>query len=245
MINDHFTDSRDTWSLWQAIQTITDYKPPPQACDDDTSLPDALNHFYSWFEMQNDTPAQKLPTHPNDQVLCLSPAGVRKTLSRINPRKAAGPDNIPGHVLKDCVEHRLLNSFSLRLWEPWTQLTPPLSETPYKPLSPEMWTISPPPTLPHHIKNCQTSLCNSKCATHRWVCLYKPTVVTHSPLFSLDTFTLYSVYIIPQNTLYVIYVCLYAHALQITLHCSPASCFNLSLFAHVQYLWGIRYTNIL
>ncbi len=32
-INNHFTDSRDTRSLWQAIQTITDYKPPPQACD--------------------------------------------------------------------------------------------------------------------------------------------------------------------------------------------------------------------
>ncbi len=62
------------------------YKPPPQACDDDTSLPDALNHFYSRFEMQNDTSAQKLPTPPNDQALCLSPADVRKTLSRINPR---------------------------------------------------------------------------------------------------------------------------------------------------------------
>ncbi len=93
-INNHFTDSRDTRSLWQAIQTITDYKPPPQACDEDTSLPDALNHFYSRFEMQNDTPAQKLPTPPNDRALCLSPADVRKTLSRINPRKAAGPDNI-------------------------------------------------------------------------------------------------------------------------------------------------------
>ncbi len=58
-INNHFTDSRDTRSLWQAIQTITDYKPPPQACDDDPSLPDTLNHFYSRFEMQNDTPAQK------------------------------------------------------------------------------------------------------------------------------------------------------------------------------------------
>ncbi len=99
-INNHFTDSRDT--LWQAIQTITDYKPPPQACDDDPSLPDTLNHFYSRFEMQNDTPAQKLPTPPNDQALCLSAADVRKTLSRINPRKAAGPDNIPGRVLKDC-----------------------------------------------------------------------------------------------------------------------------------------------
>ncbi len=52
--------------------------------------------------MQNDTPAQKLPTPPNDQALCLSAADVRKTLSRINPRKAAGPDNIPGRVLKDC-----------------------------------------------------------------------------------------------------------------------------------------------
>ncbi len=61
-----------------------------------------LNHFYSRFEMQNDTPAQKLPTPPNDQALCLSPADVKNTLSRINPRKAAGPDNIPGHVLKDC-----------------------------------------------------------------------------------------------------------------------------------------------
>ncbi len=101
-INNHFTDSRDTRSLWQAIQTITDYKPPPQACDEDTSLPDALNHFYSRFEMQNDTPAQKLPTPPNDRALCLTPADVRKTLSRINPRKAAGPDNIPGRVLKDC-----------------------------------------------------------------------------------------------------------------------------------------------
>ncbi len=34
----------------------------------------------------------------------LSPADVRKTLSRINPPKAAGPDNIPGRVLKDCAE---------------------------------------------------------------------------------------------------------------------------------------------
>ncbi len=99
----NFTDSRDSRSLCQAIQTITDYKPPPQACDDDTSLPDALNHFYSRFEMQNDTPGQ-LPTPPNDQALCLSPADIRKTLSRINPLKAAGPDNIPGRILKDCAE---------------------------------------------------------------------------------------------------------------------------------------------
>ncbi len=100
-INNHFTDSRDTRSLWQAIQTITDYKPPPQACDDDPSLPDTLNHFYSRFEMQNDTPAQKT-AHTSQRPGAQSAADVRKTLSRINPRKAAGPDNIPGRVLKDC-----------------------------------------------------------------------------------------------------------------------------------------------
>ncbi|KAL0195209.1 hypothetical protein M9458_008781, partial [Cirrhinus mrigala] len=101
-INNNFNDSKDTRSLSQAIQTITDYKPLPQASDDDTSLPDALNHFYSRFEIQNNTPAQKLHTSPNDQVLCLSAADVRKTLSRINPRKAVGPDNIPGRVLREC-----------------------------------------------------------------------------------------------------------------------------------------------
>ncbi len=80
-------------------------KPPPQAFDaDNTSLPDALDHFYSRFETQNYTHAQKLLTPPNDQALCLSPADVRKTISKINPRKAVGPDNIPGRALKDCAE---------------------------------------------------------------------------------------------------------------------------------------------
>ncbi len=47
---------------------------PAQACDEDTSLPDALNHFYSRFEMQNDTPAQKLPHLPTTRrFVCLQP----------------------------------------------------------------------------------------------------------------------------------------------------------------------------
>lgn len=99
-INHHFQDSRDTWSLWQGIQTITDYKPPPQTCDSNISLCNLFAHFYGL----NNTPAQKSPSPLNDQVLCLSPASVKKSLSMINPCKAAGPDNIPGRVLKDCAE---------------------------------------------------------------------------------------------------------------------------------------------
>ncbi len=49
----------------------------------------------------------------------------------------------------------------------------------------------------------------------------------------------YCVHKIPQKTdcnIRLIYVCLQARAPQITLHRFPASCLNVSLFAHVHYL---------
>ncbi|MCJ8729503.1 hypothetical protein PDJAM_G00107090 [Pangasius djambal] len=60
----------------------------------------ALNDFYARFEAQNGMTARKTTPSPNDQVLCLTTADVRKPLHRVNPRKAAGPDNIPGRVLR-------------------------------------------------------------------------------------------------------------------------------------------------
>ncbi len=97
-----FSDSRDTRSLWQGIQTITDYNPPPQTCDSTIPLLNELNAFFARFEAQNSTTAQKTPPPPGDQVMTLSPDSVRRSLSRINARKAPGPDNIPGRVLRDC-----------------------------------------------------------------------------------------------------------------------------------------------
>ncbi len=96
-----FSDSRDTRSLWQGIQTITDYKPPPQTCDSTIPLLNELNAFFACFEAQNSTTAQKTPPPPGDQVMMLSSDSVRRSLSRINARKAPGPDNIPGRVLRD------------------------------------------------------------------------------------------------------------------------------------------------
>ncbi|KAK2899445.1 hypothetical protein Q8A73_012574 [Channa argus] len=55
------------------------------------------------FEAQNNVKARK-PTPPSDQVLCLTTAEVRKTLCRVNPRKSAEPDNVPGSVLRECAE---------------------------------------------------------------------------------------------------------------------------------------------
>ena len=98
----HFSDSRDTRSLWQGLQTIMDYKPTLQTCNNSTPLLNELNNFFTRFEAHNSTPAMKSPLPPGEQALTLSPDKVRSTLSRINARKASGPDNIPGRVLKDC-----------------------------------------------------------------------------------------------------------------------------------------------
>ncbi|KAI4879702.1 hypothetical protein NFI96_007538, partial [Prochilodus magdalenae] len=103
-VHSHFRDSGDTRRMWQGIQAITNYRTAPPACDSDASLPDALNHFYARFETQNSMTARKTTPPPDDQVLCLTEADVRKTLRRVNPRKAAGPDNIPGRVLKECAD---------------------------------------------------------------------------------------------------------------------------------------------
>ncbi|KAK3521200.1 hypothetical protein QTP70_000479 [Hemibagrus guttatus] len=49
-IHGHFQSSGDTRRMWQSIQSITNYRPAPPACDSDASLPDALNSFYAQFE---------------------------------------------------------------------------------------------------------------------------------------------------------------------------------------------------
>ncbi|GAA6109013.1 uncharacterized protein LOC113663549 isoform X1, partial [Tachysurus ichikawai] len=103
-IHSHFQDSGDTRRMWLGIQAITNYKTASPACDSDASLPDALNDFYARFEVQNKVTARKTIPPTDDQVLCLSTADVRRSLCRVNPRKAAGPDNIPGRVLRECAE---------------------------------------------------------------------------------------------------------------------------------------------
>ncbi len=112
-------------------------------------------------------------------------------------------------------------AFSPRLWEPWTQITPPPSETPCKPLPPETWT--PPPPTKHPTPNTQHPTPNTlqpyhtkektvnffvqfKCATHRWVGLYKPPVAAHSPLC-----TRHFSYTIPQKTQRYMYVYMLMH----------------------------------
>ena len=103
-IEEHFTNYSDPRRMWQGIQAITDYKPAhitPQSSD--ASLPEELNLFYGRFDKDNSV----------QQPLTLSPADVFAALSRINPRKAAGPDGVPGRVYRACAE---------QLTEVWTDI---------------------------------------------------------------------------------------------------------------------------
>ncbi|KAK3573214.1 hypothetical protein QTP86_015131, partial [Hemibagrus guttatus] len=63
-----------------------------------------LRQGSDWKQCKNDVTARKAIPPPEDQVLCLTTADVRKTLCRVSPRKSAGPDNIPGRVLRECTE---------------------------------------------------------------------------------------------------------------------------------------------
>jgi hypothetical protein len=85
--------------MWEGLQTITDNKGTSSSVmATETSLPDELNIFYACFEADNTEPSQKFLAAPDDQVLSLSEADMRKTLKRVNTHKAAIPDGIPVRV---------------------------------------------------------------------------------------------------------------------------------------------------
>ncbi|KAI4904010.1 hypothetical protein NFI96_023856, partial [Prochilodus magdalenae] len=69
-------------------------RPPPS--NDSTDFLNILNTYFSRFKESNSIPIMKAPLSPDDEVLCLDPADVQMALRKVNPQKAAGPDNIPG-----------------------------------------------------------------------------------------------------------------------------------------------------
>ncbi len=100
-VQDFFQDPGNTRRMWQGIQAITDYKAAPLLCDSDTGFLNNLNNYFGRFDTANTTPARKMTPHLDEQPLSLATADVRRTLKGVNTRKAAGPDNIPGRMLKE------------------------------------------------------------------------------------------------------------------------------------------------
>ncbi|KAI4883718.1 hypothetical protein NFI96_007205 [Prochilodus magdalenae] len=97
--------SADSRRMWQGLRHITDYQQRSrEVTTSHTTLPDELNEFYARFEALNPDTQRGVMAEGSTQnsSLAVTSVEVCKTLKKINPRKAAGPDNIPGHALKVC-----------------------------------------------------------------------------------------------------------------------------------------------
>lgn len=66
------------------------------------TLPDELNSIYAHFDLLSDESTAKSAGPPEEQPLSVSIADVKRSLLGGDMSKAAGPDNIPGCVLKSC-----------------------------------------------------------------------------------------------------------------------------------------------
>lgn len=121
-------------------------------CQSDPLFPDELNTIYGHFESKNTMQAQRLLSASNSQTLQLTTAEVQKALTSINPCKDAGPDKIPGQVLKKCAEQLkdiFTNIFNISLCQAVVPICPksaaimpvpkkpnPAGPTDFRPLAP-------------------------------------------------------------------------------------------------------------
>ena len=103
-IQSYYTGS-DARRMWQGLQTITDYKGKhSRKLPSDASLPDELNAFYARFNASNTEACMRAPAVPDNCLIMLSIADVSKTFKQVNIHKAEGPDELPGRVLRACVD---------------------------------------------------------------------------------------------------------------------------------------------
>ncbi|KAJ8353566.1 hypothetical protein SKAU_G00211330 [Synaphobranchus kaupii] len=100
---------------------MTNYRPSHLSAEEgDPQLVEELNSFFARFETAPTVAAtahtnaryKVVPTEaatatphtPTQSSIVLKEHEVRRTLKAVNPRKAAGPDGVPGRVLRDCAD---------------------------------------------------------------------------------------------------------------------------------------------
>jgi hypothetical protein len=90
--------------MWQDLLTITDYKgKQSREMHSNTSLQDELNK-YARFEASNTETCMRASAVTDGCVITLSTADGNKTFKQVNTHKAAGPDGLPGRVLRACAD---------------------------------------------------------------------------------------------------------------------------------------------
>ena len=77
------------------------------------TLPDELNAFYIRFEASNTEACMRAPAFLDDCVITVSVTDVSKTFKQVNIHKAAGPDRLPGCILRSQTNWQVCFSLSL------------------------------------------------------------------------------------------------------------------------------------
>ncbi|XP_029351627.1 uncharacterized protein LOC115037317 isoform X2 [Echeneis naucrates] len=103
--------SNNAREVWQGIHDITNFR-GRHASTADLSAPKAekLNNFFARFgSSQQHSSVPALPPPPSPPGSCTTPLtvqepNVRQVLRAVNPRKATGPDGVPGKVLRACAD---------------------------------------------------------------------------------------------------------------------------------------------
>ena len=98
---DEDISSASSRDLWRGTSKVTGYKPKSKGItDDDSTLPDRFNQFYSRFDRPvTTTPPNAVESNP---PLIVMNADTRRVLSNLKTNKAAGPDGISPRLLRNC-----------------------------------------------------------------------------------------------------------------------------------------------
>ncbi|XP_072771248.1 uncharacterized protein [Nerophis lumbriciformis] len=103
--------SKNSREVWRGIHDITNFRGcNTTTADQSATLAEELNCFFARFETpQRHSSAPALPPPPPGSgatPLTVQEHSVRRVLLAVNPRKATGPDGVPGKVLRTCA-HQL------------------------------------------------------------------------------------------------------------------------------------------
>lgn len=102
-IEDHF-HSNNSKQVWLGVRNITNHKTRPKAVSGNAALAEELNCFFARFEQTAPEAIISLPPVNSNYIFSVTEHDVRQVLRSVNPRKAAGPDDVSGRVLKDCAD---------------------------------------------------------------------------------------------------------------------------------------------
>ena len=111
--------SNNTREVWQGMQDIINHRGSTAKTENPSvQLAEEINSFFARFEtpQQQHSSASALLPSSSSPGSCTAPLtvtehDVRRVLLAVNPRKAAGPDGVPGKVLRACA-HQLTLIFT-------------------------------------------------------------------------------------------------------------------------------------